>query len=123
MSEKNKEELDEEIKEETDEEIKEEIVEAGSNSEVDESKTIRISDTFVSSITDILITSAISAAGLFLGNGILKSATGYYIKEKATMFMIIYIIVSLLYTSIMESGKNADTIGKRASKIKLTKTQ
>lgn len=134
MSEENKEELKEELEEEIKEEITEEeqesevekeveeVVATDTNNEVDEAK-ISMADTFGSSIVDILITAAISAAVLFIGDGILRATAGYYITEKPTMFMIIYIIVSLLYTSIMESRKNADTIGKRSVKIKLTKTQ
>lgn len=123
MSEENKEELKKEVTEELkEEEVEVEQIDSKTENKVDETK-IRMQDTLLSSIVDILITSVISTACLFIGDGILRSTAGYYVTEKPTLFIIIYLIVSLLYTSIMESRKNADTIGKRSAKIKLTKTQ
>jgi uncharacterized RDD family membrane protein YckC len=38
---------------------------------------------------------------------------GYYITQKESMFLLIYIIVNVLYRPILESTKLGDTIGKK----------
>ncbi|MBE6042902.1 MAG: RDD family protein [Clostridium thermopalmarium] len=82
---------------------------------------VSFKDAFMSSILDILITGAISIAGLYIFDFILRIAAGYYVKEKVSVFLIIYLIVTLLYTTIMESSKSGNTIGKRAANLKTIK--
>jgi len=93
--------------------------------EADDKDNSKISfkDTFVSSIVDLAVTGAATAVGLFLIDAILRVTAGYYIKEKVSFSLIIFVIVSLLYTSIMESSKNEDTIGKRLLKLKVTRSE
>jgi RDD family. len=92
------------------------------NNNVDTEKKVSFGDAFIATLVDIITVGLISAIGLFIFNVILKVA-GYYVKDVIPMFLIIYLIVTLLYTSIMESSKNADTIGKRVARLKLIKTQ
>lgn len=92
------------------------------NNNVDTEKKVSFGDAFIATLVDIITVGLISSIGLFIFNVILKVA-GYYVKDVIPMFLIIYLIVTLLYTSIMESSKNADTIGKRIARLKLIKTQ
>lgn len=77
-------------------------------------------DTFKSNLIDIISTGIISIAALYIFDILLRVTAGYYVKEKIPMLFIFYLISSLLYTSIMEN-KSADTIGKRVSRIRITK--
>lgn len=81
---------------------------------------VNFKDTFVASIIDILVTLGISIVALFIIDGLLRVAAGYYIVKKIEMIAIIYLIVSLLYTSIMQS-KNCDTVGMKVAKLKISK--
>mgnify|MGYP001593840041 FL=1 len=81
---------------------------------------VSFKDTFVANIIDILVTLGISIVVLFVIDGILRVAAGYYVVEKIQMTAIIYLIVSLLYTSIMQS-KNCDTVGMKVAKLKISK--
>ncbi|MCY6353639.1 hypothetical protein [Clostridium sp. ZS2-4] len=77
-------------------------------------------DTFKSNLIDIVSTGVISIAALYIFDILIRVTAGYYVKEKIPMLFIFYLISSLLYTSIMEN-KSADTIGKRVSRIRITK--
>ncbi|KGM94286.1 hypothetical protein Z968_11900 [Clostridium novyi A str. 4552] len=81
---------------------------------------VNFKDTFTASIIDILVTLGMSIVVLFVIDGILRVTAGYYIVEKIQMTAIIYLIVSLLYTSIMQS-KSCDTVGMRVAKLKISK--
>lgn len=87
--------------------------------EKDNSK-ISFKDTFSAAIVDLAVTAAGSVVGLFLIDAILRVTAGFYIKEKVSFSVIIFVIVSLLYTSIMESSKG-ETIGKRLLKLKINR--
>lgn len=84
---------------------------------------VSFGDAFIATIVDIITTGLISAVGLFIFNSILKVAAGYYVKEVIPMFFIVYLIVTLLYGSLMQSSKNADTVGKRVARLRVIKTQ
>jgi uncharacterized RDD family membrane protein YckC len=64
------------------------------------------------SIVDEVSKLILSIALLYIFEGLLKLA-GYYISQKFTMLFIIFIVVSILYTSIMENIKDGKTIGKK----------
>jgi hypothetical protein len=93
------------------------------NSTANIENKVSFGDAFISTLVDIITTGLISVVGLFIFNAILKAAAGYYIKEVIPMFLIVYLIVALLYGSIMVSSKGADTIGKRVARLKVVKTQ
>jgi hypothetical protein len=93
------------------------------NNTVNIENKVGFGDAFIATLVDIIATGLVSVAGLFIFDAILKAIAGYYVKDVIPMFIIIYLIVTLLYTSIMESSKNADTIGKRVARLKLVKTQ
>lgn len=77
-------------------------------------------DTFKANIIDLVVIGGISAVGVFVADAVLKLA-GYTITEKFQMSFIIFMIVMVLYMSIMESGKNSTTIGKKVSGLIITK--
>ncbi|KEI04045.1 hypothetical protein IRP63_04365 [Clostridium botulinum] len=79
-------------------------------------------DTFVSNLVDILVTLGLSIVALFIIDGILRVTAGYYVTEKVQMTAIIYLIISLIYTSVMQI-KSCDTIGMRVSKLKINKAE
>lgn len=102
---------------------KEEIIEVeNKGAEEVDNKKISFKDAFSSICVDALITGALSVVGIILLDVILRVTVGYYVKEKASMFLIIYIIMTILYTSIMESSKG-NTVGRRLAKLKVTKME
>lgn len=95
-------------------------IDEASNENID---NISLKDTFLASLIDVVLTGVVSTAILFLLDGILRITAGYYISAKISMLAIIYLIVFIIYTSIMESSKNANTIGKRAANLKIIKAK
>ncbi|EES91626.1 hypothetical protein FDJ70_06110 [Clostridium botulinum] len=83
---------------------------------------ITFKDTFVSNLVDILVTLGLSIVALFIIDGILRVTAGYYVTQKVQMTVIIYLIISLIYTSVMQI-KSYDTIGMRVSKLKINKVK
>ena len=77
-------------------------------------------DTFKASLIDLVVIGGISAAAVFVADAMLKLA-GYAISEKFQMAFIIFMVVMVLYMSIMESGKKSSTIGKKISGLIITK--
>lgn len=86
----------------------------------EEKEKITFIDIFKANLIDIVSTGIISIAALYIFDILLRLTAGYYVKERIQMLFIFYLISSLLYTSIMEN-KSADTIGKRVSRIRITK--
>lgn len=85
-------------------------------------KVIRPSfvDTFKANIIDLIVIGAVSTIVVFVADAILK-LTGYAITQKFQMIFIIFMIIMVLYMSIMESGKSSATIGKKASGLLITR--
>ena len=77
-------------------------------------------DTFKANLIDLVIIGGISAVGVFVADAVLKLA-GYSITQKFQMGFIIFMVVMVLYMSIMESGKKSTTIGKKISGLIITK--
>lgn len=120
-----REDMNEEMSEDMTKELAVEIAEENNMNrtevEVEEANKVSFKDAFLAVIIDVIITGGISVAGLYIFDIILKATAGYYVKEKVSVFAIIYIIVTILYSSIMESSKTENTIGKRASNLKVIK--
>jgi len=87
-----------------------------------ENKTIKptFMNTFTASLVDLIVIGGVSAVLVFAANAVLK-LTGYAITEKFQMSFIIFMVVMVLYMSIMESGKTSATIGKKVSGLIITK--
>lgn len=83
---------------------------------------VTFKDTFLSNLVDILVTLVVSIAALFIVDGILRVTAGYYVTEKVQMTAIIYLIVSLIYRSVMQI-KSCDTVGMKVAKLKIDKVQ
>ncbi|WP_291636455.1 hypothetical protein [Clostridium sp.] len=77
-------------------------------------------DTLKASIIDLVVIGGISTVGVYGADAVLKVA-GYAITQKFQMSFIIFMVVMVLYMSIMESGKNSTTIGKKISGLIITK--
>ncbi|MCB2297233.1 RDD family protein [Clostridium tagluense] len=93
-----------------------------SNQNSNEYKSIKPNfiDTLKASLIDLVVIGGISAVGVFVADAILKLA-GYSITQKFQMGFIIFMVVMVLYMSIMESGKKSTTIGKKISGLIITK--
>ncbi|GCD09061.1 RDD family protein [Clostridium tagluense] len=93
-----------------------------SNQNSNEYKSIKPNfiDTLKASLIDLVVIGGISAVGVFVADAILKLA-GYSITQKFQMGFIIFMVVMVLYMSIMESGKKSSTIGKKISGLIITK--
>ena len=77
-------------------------------------------DTFKANLIDLVVIGGISAVAVFVADAMLKLA-GYAISQKFQMAFIIFMVVMVLYMSIMESGKKSTTIGKKISGLIITK--
>jgi len=77
-------------------------------------------DTFKANLVDLVIIGGISTIGVYVADAILRLA-GYSITQKFQMAFIIFMVVMVLYMSIMESGKKSTTIGKKISGLIVTK--
>ena len=77
-------------------------------------------DTFKASLIDLIVIGGISTVGVFVADSILRLA-GYAITQKFQMAFIIFMVIMVLYMSIMESGKSSGTIGKKVSGLIITK--
>lgn len=90
------------------------------NKKIEKSIKPRFLDTFKASILDLIVIGGISTALVFIGDSILR-LTGYYINQKFQMSFIIFMVVMVLYMSIMESGKLSTTLGKKLSGLSIIK--
>ena len=86
-----------------------------------ENKTIKPNflDTLKASLIDVIIIGVVSAIIVFVADALLK-LTGYAITQKFQMSFIVFMVVMVLYMSIMESCMSA-TLGKKASGLFITK--
>lgn len=106
----------------------EEVMEMDSNegcttceiSNADSSVKPTFVDSFKASLIDLIVIGGISAVGVFVVDAVLRFS-GYFITEKFQMSFIIFMIVMVLYMSLMESGKNSATIGKKVSRLIITR--
>ena len=80
----------------------------------------RFIDAFKASLIDIILVGAVSTAGVYLADVLLKLA-GFSIAQKFQMSFIVFMVVMLLYMSIMESSKKSATIGKKISGLIITR--
>jgi uncharacterized RDD family membrane protein YckC len=87
-----------------------------------EDKTIKPTfvDTFKANLIDLVVIGGISAVGVFVVDAVLRLA-GYFVTQKFQMSFIVFMIVMVLYMSIMESGKTYNTLGKKVSGLVITK--
>ncbi|MEK6265560.1 MAG: RDD family protein [Clostridium sp.] len=90
------------------------------NKEVEKSMKPKFMDTLKANLIDLIVIGAISTALVFIGDSILR-LTGYFVTQKFQMSFIIFMVVMVLYTSIMESGKTSTTLGKKISGLIITK--
>jgi hypothetical protein len=67
---------------------------------------------FCAVVVDELIIGLISVIALYIFDGLL-SLGGYFVAQKFGIMFIIFVVVSILYTSIMETGKGGKTFGKK----------
>ena len=77
-------------------------------------------DTFKANIIDLIVIGAASTVVVYVSDAILKLA-GYAISQKFQMTFILFMVIMVLYMSIMESGKSSATIGKKVSGLFITK--
>jgi len=77
-------------------------------------------DTFKANFIDLVVIGGISAVTVIVADAILKLA-GYTISQKFQMAFIIFMVVMVLYMSIMESGNKSSTLGKKISGLIITK--
>lgn len=65
-----------------------------------------------SAIVDTVCIGILSIAVLYIFEALLKLG-GYFISQKINMLFIIFVVVSILYTSTMGTIKDGKTIGKK----------
>ena len=99
-----------EKEEETKEEIKAEK----------ETNSVSGKDSFISIVIDQVISLGISAAVLFIADFILR-LFGLYIQDKEGMFIILFVVVNIIYNTIMHKAKASSTFGEKLAHLKITK--
>ena len=62
-------------------------------------------DTFKANIIDLVVIGAISTVGVYVADAIFRIA-GYAITQKFQVAFIFFMVVMVIYMSIMESGKS-----------------
>jgi hypothetical protein len=67
-------------------------------------------------IVDEVVIGIISIILLYIFDALLKLG-GYSISQKSSMLFLIFVVVSILYTSIMETAKAGKTVGKKLLNI------
>ena len=90
--------------------------------ELDDSKALTptFGDTFKASLIDLIVIGVASTVIVFVVDALLK-LSGYAITQKFQMTFVIFMVVMVLYMSIMESGKMSATVGKKTSGLFITK--
>jgi hypothetical protein len=71
-------------------------------------------------VSDSIIVGALSLAILFLADIIMRNVVGYYIVEKVQMSVILYVIISIVYASIIEASLGF-TVGKTIFGLKVVR--
>lgn len=74
-------------------------------------------------VIDMLIIASISIAILLIGDFLLRILFGMFVADMISMLLILIIIVSIVYNTIMQSSKKNSTFGQRAAEIFIKKRQ
>jgi hypothetical protein len=69
------------------------------------------------SIIDTAVSAVVSLACLYLFDLILRTLFGHYIADMKGMYIILFLIVSILYPVIMRSCKSRKTLGEKFAKV------
>lgn len=69
---------------------------------------------------DEIVVLGISAALLYISNFVMQFL-GYYISAKLDMLFILFLILNIIYTAIMEASKFSGTLGKLVANLKVYK--
>ncbi|MBU3159112.1 RDD family protein [Clostridium frigoris] len=77
-------------------------------------------NTFMASLIDLIVVGVTSTLVVFIIDTILR-ISGYAFTQKFGMIFVIFMVIMVLYMSIMESGKTSATFGKKASGLFITK--
>lgn len=77
-------------------------------------------DSFISIVVDQAISLGISAAVLFIGDFILR-LFGLFVQDKEGMFIILFVVVNIIYNTIMHKAKASSTFGEKLAHLKITK--
>lgn len=71
---------------------------------------------FSAILVDEVIIGIISIIILYIFEALLKLG-GYSISQKSSMLFLLFVVVSIFYTSIMETAKAGKTVGKKLLNI------
>lgn len=86
----------------------------------DKIKGVSGKDSFISIMIDQAISLGISAAALFIIDAIMK-LFGWQISDKEGMFIIFFVIVNVVYNTVMHTLKASSTFGEKLAHLKITK--
>lgn len=70
-------------------------------------------------LIDMFIVLILSTAVLFFGDILLRFTLGMYVSDLKGMLLILIIIVTIVYNTIMQGSKEGATLGQRLSGIYL----
>ena len=72
---------------------------------------------FKANAIDMLIILAISVTILLVGDLLLRVLLGMFVADMISMLLILIIIVSVVYNTVMQSSRKTSTFGERISEI------
>lgn len=74
---------------------------------------------FIANGIDMIIIVLVSIALLLIMDVLLHVALGMFISDFTGMFLILIIITTVVYNTIMQSSRKSSTLGEKVSKIYL----
>lgn len=88
---------------------------------MEKKETSFLSKILMSTVVDTAVSAVVSIVGVLLFNLILRLLAGYYIVDYEGVFIIAFLIVSILYPVVMQNSKFKKTFGQKFSKIHVEK--
>lgn len=90
----------------------------------EDTKGVSFKNSFMAILIDTVVVTGSSLVGLLIFNKVILKLLGLKIvnEYRGSVLLIIFIIISILYTSIMES-KKGNTIGKKYCDLKVEKVE
>lgn len=99
--------------------LEEQLIDEEAVEETEVLEEVEISDSkgsFIKSlcavITDEAIIGIVSIILLYIFEGLLK-INGYFVTQKISFTFILFVLVSIIYNSVMENIKDGKTVGKK----------
>jgi len=71
----------------------------------------------IANVIDMLIILVISVAILLIGDFLLTLTLGLFVSDLITMLLLLIMIVTVIYNTLLHSSRKKSTFGQRVSKL------